>query len=46
MGLKVIWKVVEAAYFQDYVGDLEVGEAPLSLLAPTWILVSGRWMVT
>jgi multicomponent Na+:H+ antiporter subunit D len=39
-----IWKVVEAAYFQDYVGDLEVGEAPLSLLAPTWILVAANFV--
>jgi len=34
-----VWKVVEAAYFQDYVGDLDVSEAPLSLLVPIWILV-------
>jgi multicomponent Na+:H+ antiporter subunit D len=39
-----IWKVVEAAYFQEYVGDLEVGEAPLSLLAPTWFLVAANFV--
>ena len=34
-----IWKVVEAAYFKDYIGDLEVREAPLRLLIPMWVLV-------
>ncbi len=34
-----IWKVVEVAYFKDYMGDLAVREAPLSLLVPMWILV-------
>ena len=34
-----IWKVVEAAYFQDFLGELEVREAPLSLLIPIWTLV-------
>ncbi|MDX1442883.1 MAG: monovalent cation/H+ antiporter subunit D family protein [Gammaproteobacteria bacterium] len=33
-----IWRVVEAAYFQDANGE-PVREAPLSLLAPTWILI-------
>ena len=33
-----IWRVVEAAYFQDADGE-PVREAPLSLLAPTWILI-------
>ena len=34
-----VWRVVEVAYFHDYVGDLELREAPLSLLVPTWALV-------
>lgn len=34
-----IWKVVEAAYFREFIGDLEVREAPLALLVPMWILV-------
>ena len=34
-----IWKVVEAAYFHDYMGDLDVKEAPLTLLVPMWVLV-------
>jgi multicomponent Na+:H+ antiporter subunit D len=34
-----VWRVVEAAYFQEYAGDPEVTEAPLSLLVPTWVLV-------
>jgi multicomponent Na+:H+ antiporter subunit D len=38
-----IWRVVEAAYFEDFVGDMEVGEAPLSLLVPTWALVAANF---
>ncbi len=34
-----VWRVVEVAYFHDYVGDLDLREAPLSLLVPTWALV-------
>jgi multicomponent Na+:H+ antiporter subunit D len=34
-----IWRVVEAAYFQEFVGEFEVREAPLSLLVPIWVLV-------
>lgn len=35
-----IWRVVEAAYFQPPGGDAKaLGEAPLSLLVPTWVLV-------
>jgi multicomponent Na+:H+ antiporter subunit D len=34
-----IWRVVEAAYFQEYFGEFEVREAPLSLLVPIWTLV-------
>jgi len=35
-----IWRVIESAYFRDPPEDLlDVKEAPLSLLIPTWILV-------
>ncbi|NCA70341.1 MAG: monovalent cation/H+ antiporter subunit D family protein [Sphingobacteriia bacterium] len=35
-----IWRVVESAYFRERPsGALVVSEAPISLLAPTWILV-------
>ncbi len=35
-----VWRVVEAAYFQPPEGrTAEAGEAPVSMLAPTWILV-------
>ena len=39
MAVVYVWKVVEAAYFQEYAGELGVTEAPLSLLSPTWTLV-------
>jgi multicomponent Na+:H+ antiporter subunit D len=39
MALVYIWRVVEVAYFRDFVGELEVKEAPASLLIPTWALV-------
>lgn len=39
MALVYIWRVVEAAYFQEYMGRLDLKEAPLSLLIPTWTLV-------
>jgi len=39
MAVVYIWRVVEAAYFQEFLGEFEVGEAPISLLAPIWILV-------
>jgi multicomponent Na+:H+ antiporter subunit D len=39
LAIVYVWKVVEAAYFRQYVGSLEVREAPLSLLLPTWVLV-------
>lgn len=42
IAIAYIWRVVEAAYFQPYPGDVsEVREAPLSMLIPTWILVGG-----
>ncbi|SDK19497.1 monovalent cation/H+ antiporter subunit D family protein [Microbulbifer yueqingensis] len=39
-----IWRLVEAAYFQEPAGDQPpvVGEAPLSLLLPTWLLISAN----
>lgn len=42
MAVVYIWKVVEAAYFQDFLGELEVREAPLSLLVPTWVLIAAN----
>ncbi|NNF14610.1 MAG: monovalent cation/H+ antiporter subunit D family protein [Gemmatimonadetes bacterium] len=39
MALVYIWKVVEVAYFQEADSDVEIREAPLSLLIPTWVLV-------
>ena len=35
-----IWRVVEAAYFRDPPPDAPAGEAPLSLLLPTWVLIA------
>jgi multicomponent Na+:H+ antiporter subunit D len=34
-----IWRVVESAYFQTFVGESDLKEAPLGLLAPTWVLI-------
>lgn len=34
-----VWRVVEAAYFQPPPSGVEIREAPLSMLIPTWILV-------
>jgi multicomponent Na+:H+ antiporter subunit D len=42
MALVYIWRVVEAAYFHEFVGEMEVREAPLSLLLPIWILVAAN----
>lgn len=42
MAVVYVWKVVEVAYFQEYIGDLEVKEVPLSLLIPTWTLVAAN----
>ncbi len=39
LAVAYIWKVAEAAYFKDYIGDLDVREAPLGLLVPMWALV-------
>jgi multicomponent Na+:H+ antiporter subunit D len=40
LALVYIWRVVEVAYFKPAPDDApEIGEAPASLLVPTWILV-------
>jgi multicomponent Na+:H+ antiporter subunit D len=33
-----VWRVVEAAYFQEAPVGAPSGEAPWSLLVPTWVL--------
>ncbi len=41
MAIIYIWRVIEAAWFQDRASDQPVvGEAPLALLIPTWVLVA------
>jgi len=41
MAVYYIWRVVEAAWFQPRPDDAPaVAEAPLALLAPTWVLVA------
>jgi multicomponent Na+:H+ antiporter subunit D len=41
MAVYYIWRVVEAAWFQDRPADAPVvTEAPMSLLVPTWVLVA------
>ncbi len=43
MAVIYIWRVVEAAYFQERPADaVAVTEAPLSLLIPVWILVAAN----
>jgi multicomponent Na+:H+ antiporter subunit D len=40
LALIYIWRVVEVAYFRPAPEDApKIGEAPLSLLGPTWLLV-------
>lgn len=34
-----VWKVVEVAYFRDLDADVDIREAPLSMLIATWVLV-------
>ena len=35
-----VWRVVEAAYFKPPPkGAAEVGEAPLSMLVPMWVMI-------
>ncbi len=41
MAIVYIWRVIEAAWFQERPGNQPaVGEAPLALLIPTWVLVA------
>ncbi len=41
MAVIYIWRVIEAAWFQERsIKQPDVGEAPLALLIPTWILVA------
>ena len=35
-----VWRVVEAAYFREPPPGAPSGEAPLSLLIPTWVLIA------
>ena len=42
LALMYVWKVVEVAYFREADPELGISEAPLSLLAPTWVLVLGN----
>ena len=37
-----VWRVVEAGYLRAPAADTVVREAPLSLIAPTWILVAAN----
>ncbi len=40
LAIAYVWRVVEAAYFQPRPeGAAAVGEAPLAMLVPTWILI-------
>ena len=45
LALMYVWKVVEVAYFREVDPELGISEAPLSLLAPTWVLVLGNLYV-
>jgi multicomponent Na+:H+ antiporter subunit D len=38
LALMYVWKVIEVAYFREVDPELGITEAPLSLLAPTWVL--------
>ncbi len=42
LALMYVWKVIEVAYFREADPELGISEAPLSLLAPTWVLVLGN----
>ncbi|MDZ7737214.1 MAG: monovalent cation/H+ antiporter subunit D family protein [Gammaproteobacteria bacterium] len=37
-----IWRVIESAYFREPAADTAVGEAPLSMLIPLWLLAAGN----
>ncbi|HET7276222.1 MAG TPA: monovalent cation/H+ antiporter subunit D family protein [Longimicrobiaceae bacterium] len=44
MAMIYIWRIVEAAYFQPLPDEhADVREAPLTLLIPTWILVTANF---
>ena len=48
MAVIYIWRVVEAAYFQEAPGEEtapagSVAEAPLTLLIPTWVLIAANF---
>ena len=38
-----VWKVVEVAYFRDLDADVDIREAPLSMLIATWVLVLAKF---
>jgi len=44
MAVVYIWKVVEVAYFHEPPSDddRELGDAPLALLVPTWVLIAAN----
>ena len=42
LALMYVWQGVEVAYVREADPELEISEAPLSLLAPTWVLVLGN----
>jgi multicomponent Na+:H+ antiporter subunit D len=37
-----IWRVVEAAYFEEPKGTTRAKEAPALMLVPTWILIGAN----
>jgi multicomponent Na+:H+ antiporter subunit D len=39
LALVYVWRVVEVAYFKSPPEGTEKGEAPLSMLLPTWLLI-------
>ena len=41
MAVGYVWRVVEIAWFREPPDDVEIKDAPLSLLLPTWILIGG-----
>ncbi len=42
LALVYIWRVVEVAYFRPPAEGIEVHEAPLSMLLPTWLLAGAN----
>ena len=39
LAVAYVWRVVEAAYFQPVAATEHGGEAPMSMLVPTWLLI-------